>query len=239
MFEKHLVTNSYFAVTKLETQANGRRRSPTKPSPLEVLGSVTAKNVHASTYHTARNEPIRASFGCRPANEEAQSITCPNNAVCAESMSMTFHLLDVPAQIPVLSQVMFAPHHPLDHLRRPQWLFYCVLCGKGYARAFLAVYIHIHVDSFVNRHILWNQEWPALLFTNSSRLGHASRRTRVEFMETYPAILARSQIATISRQSRTHSRTASLRVPSIFEIIQLSRNLQICLHVQSYLRQGT
>lgn len=50
---------------------------------------------------------ITATHSGHSANGKAQDIVCLNNAICAEMMSMTFHLLSVSAQSPVLRPIIF------------------------------------------------------------------------------------------------------------------------------------
>lgn len=56
----------------------------------------------------ARDGPISATYGVYPANNEAQNMISLKYANCAKTMKMKFHLLDILAQIHVLSYTTVA-----------------------------------------------------------------------------------------------------------------------------------
>lgn len=55
----------------------------------------------------ARHRPIRAMCRVRRANDEAHSTTSPKHPMCAKTMSVTYHVLGVRAQISVSSRIPF------------------------------------------------------------------------------------------------------------------------------------
>lgn len=98
--------------------------------------------------HMARDGPINATFSGRTTNDTAQNIIRLKNAICTETLTITFHMLMSLLRSLFWAKSCFTFYHSVDGLHPLHWLVQRVRCGKGDARAFLAASVFANMYAF-------------------------------------------------------------------------------------------